>query len=227
MGSLVLLGKHQFKVSSVEPVHGRGGSIPSRRTDSRSDKKAVGTVSEDKRHSKQEEEEEEEEDDSHVSKSSSLEAIVGDAEELLLALEALNIHSSGGDEARNQAALIQARMQRLRDAATALSEAPSSPLSKEHKNDDHNRGYKEEDEEEDEVDDAVDMRLRLICFAPEGSPLIGVTYTVGREGATLGRGKNNGISLMLEDRSIDNSVSQEHARIEMDKVCCFECNSSS
>jgi hypothetical protein len=68
------------------------------------------------------------------------------------------------------------------------------------------------------VDDAVDMRLKLICFAPEGSPLIGMSYHVGHDGASLGRAKTNGISLMLEDRSIDNSVSQEHARIEMDKV---------
>jgi hypothetical protein len=218
VGSMVLLGKHQFKVAAIDPM---------RRSDSKEDRDRG--------------EGEEDCESSVVSKSSSLEAIVGDAEALLLALEELNVSSGGGggggeEGAGREKARLQARMQRLREAASALSTSPllasSSPPKEQHYNQHQHKGSEhkgfsksckgedEEDDEEgaDEVHDAGDMRLQLICFAPEGSPLIGVSYHVGRGGASLGRAKSNGISLMLEDRSIDNSVSQEHAHIEMDKV---------
>ena len=231
----MLLGKHQFKVSSIEPVQAgdrRGGGENVTSSSSlmhRSDSKTEGGGGEDKHHEK---EEAAQEDSDLVSKSSSLEAMVGDAEALLLALEELNVNDGSDDEdeaqqlKRQKTTLLQARLQRLRESASALSGSPPRPSrQQQHKLGEHKGGSSKEEEEEGEGegerDDVVDMQLQLICFAPEGSPLIGMRYCVGREGTTLGRGKSNGISLMQEDKSIDNSVSQEHAHIDMDKVTPF------
>lgn len=224
---MVLLGKHQFKVTSIEPARVHCHTTPHHQE---SDSKGGG--GNEHRHK---------EVDEHESKSSSLESMVGDAEALLLALEELSV--SGGEQQRGSAeggqeaaAAIQARMQRLREAASALSSAPvltstsSTSQPKRRVSDDKDegkdvstsagRGEKEHNEGEGEKEDreAGDMRMGLVCFAPEGSPLIGASYWVARAGASFGRSKSNAISLMLEDRSIDNSVSQEHAHIEMDEV---------
>jgi hypothetical protein len=221
---MILLGKHQFKVASIEPVKVYGTDTRKSLSNIyRSDSKS----GDERTHCEQ-------------PQTSSLEAIVGDAEALLLALEELSV--SGNDDEdevldkQSQAARIQAHMQRLRVAASALSSPLGNPSSisqykcVEEKQQQGEKGTSIScveksqgiiPDESDEVNDSVDMRMSLICFAPEGSPLIGISYLVGKDGATLGRAKSNDISLMLEDRSIDNSVSQEHARIEMDKVFAY------
>mmetsp|Transcript_14072 Transcript_14072/g.20798 ORF Transcript_14072/g.20798 Transcript_14072/m.20798 type:complete len:478 (+) Transcript_14072:189-1622(+) len=60
--------------------------------------------------------------------------------------------------------------------------------------------------------------LQLECFAPEGTPIQGRQYSVGREGTTLGRKQNNTIAFshMVQNQlmGIDSSISGEHARIE-------------
>jgi hypothetical protein len=221
---MILLGKHQFKVASIEPVKVYGTDTRKSLSNIyRSDSKS----GDERTHCEQ-------------PQTSSLEAIVGDAEALLLALEELSV--SGNDDEdevldkQSQAARIQAHMQRLRVAASVLSSPLGNPSSisqykcVEEKQQQGEKGTSIScveksqgiiPDESDEVNDSVDMRMSLICFAPEGSPLIGISYLVGKDGATLGRAKSNDISLMLEDRSIDNSVSQEHARIEMDKVFAY------
>ena len=229
---MILLGKHQFKVSSIEPVQQEAvtPSISSRfqTGDSKAGSENKCGDNEDLVF--------------HDTKSSSLEAIVGDAEALLSALEELSIGSRNSSHEGNcwersnqqhQTALIQARVQRLREAASLLSPSSVQPLNTERQQESQHVVAEEKDTNHvgttnikqtkehhivEEAHDAVDMRLKLICFAPEGSPLIGMSYYVGRGGASLGRAKNNGVALMVDDRSIDNSVSQEHAHIVMDKV---------
>ncbi|KAG5187994.1 WD repeat, SAM and U-box domain-containing 1 [Tribonema minus] len=60
--------------------------------------------------------------------------------------------------------------------------------------------------------------LHLECFAPEGTPIQGRQYAVGRDGATLGRKQSNSIAFshMANGQlmGIDSSISGEHARVE-------------
>ncbi|CAN0329315.1 unnamed protein product [Discosporangium mesarthrocarpum] len=61
----------------------------------------------------------------------------------------------------------------------------------------------------------------LECFAPEGTPIQGCRFFVGREGATLGRKQSNTIAFSHEVNGtvmgIDSSISGEHARITYDE----------
>lgn len=72
--------------------------------------------------------------------------------------------------------------------------------------------------EEGELKVNIDpFMLSLKCFAPEGTPIQGKEYFVGREGATIGRKVQNTISFChrIGDSfvGIDNSISGEHANI--------------
>jgi len=63
-------------------------------------------------------------------------------------------------------------------------------------------------------------RCTITCCAPEGSPLIGTTFVVGPEGATIGRKPSNKIAIHgylrpSEPLNIDSAVSAEHARIDI------------
>ncbi|CAN0400253.1 unnamed protein product [Pylaiella littoralis] len=64
-------------------------------------------------------------------------------------------------------------------------------------------------------------RLCLECFAPEGTPIQGSRFFVGRKGATLGRRQTNTIAFSHESggnvMGIDASISGEHARIVYDE----------
>eukprot|EP00752_Nemacystus_decipiens_P007718 g6901.t1 len=64
-------------------------------------------------------------------------------------------------------------------------------------------------------------RVCLECFAPEGTPIQGSRFFVGRDGATLGRRQTNTIAFSHESggtvMGIDASISGEHARIVYDE----------
>eukprot|EP00903_Cladosiphon_okamuranus_P019148 g17614.t2 len=64
-------------------------------------------------------------------------------------------------------------------------------------------------------------RVCLECFAPEGTPIQGSRFFVGRGGATLGRRQTNTIAFSHESggtvMGIDASISGEHARIVYDE----------
>jgi len=68
-------------------------------------------------------------------------------------------------------------------------------------------------------------RLKLTCFNPEASPMVGQTFVVGPDGATIGRQPQNDIALSVKISrdgesqkwtSIDSAVSSVHAYITMD-----------
>ena len=69
-------------------------------------------------------------------------------------------------------------------------------------------------------------RLKLTCFSPEASPIVGSTFVVGPRGATIGRSPTNDIPLCVKMArtagesekwtSIDSAVSGLHAHITMD-----------
>jgi pSer/pThr/pTyr-binding forkhead associated (FHA) protein len=70
----------------------------------------------------------------------------------------------------------------------------------------------------DEEQKNIDLPLiSLKCFAPEGTPIQGNEYLVGKTGATIGRKVQNTISFChrIADSyvGIDNSISGEHANI--------------
>ncbi|CAM9453747.1 unnamed protein product [Chrysoparadoxa australica] len=63
-------------------------------------------------------------------------------------------------------------------------------------------------------------QLELACFAPEGTPIQGNKYYVGKQGSSLGRKQSNSIAFSHEVNGtvmgIDSSISGEHARITYD-----------
>lgn len=70
-------------------------------------------------------------------------------------------------------------------------------------------------------------RCTLTCCAPDGSPLQGMSFAVGPEGAMMGRKHSNPIALYMkitdpatgEERiaNVDTAISSEHARVEFDE----------
>jgi pSer/pThr/pTyr-binding forkhead associated (FHA) protein len=73
-----------------------------------------------------------------------------------------------------------------------------------------------------------DRRLKLTCFNPEASPMVGKTFVVGPKGATIGRAQSNDIALCAKITradgeaqkwtSIDSAVSSVHAHIILDST---------
>jgi pSer/pThr/pTyr-binding forkhead associated (FHA) protein len=70
-------------------------------------------------------------------------------------------------------------------------------------------------------------RLKLTCFGPEQSPIVGQTFVVGPEGATIGRMQTNDIALCVKMQregdeaqrwtTIDSAVSSVHAHVSLDR----------
>lgn len=73
----------------------------------------------------------------------------------------------------------------------------------------------------------LQRRCTLTCCAPDGSPLQGMSFVVGPEGAMMGRKQSNSIALLMrindpktgEERiaNVDTAISSEHARVEFDE----------
>jgi len=85
----------------------------------------------------------------------------------------------------------------------------------------------------------IGRRLKLTCFNPEASPMVGKTFVVGPKGATIGRAQSNDIALCAKITradgetqkwtSIDSAVSSVHAHITLDPAsgAFYVCDGSS
>ena len=204
-GMIVMLGKHQFTVSSIDT------SLISDQT------KAL--------------------EDGELQ----IAELVADAESL--ASQLAHVSHSHAEEAADIERRLKFLTSRLTSrlnsgdqfpSATAVVKAESKEIVEVHRITEM-RAYDDDKKSANEVvegnvDCSVDARLlngtkhcTLTCCAPEGSPLVGRSFMIKSDGATLGRRSTNKIALCVlgDDGVVDTAVSAEHAKIEMDHAGRF------
>lgn len=188
IGSMLLLGKHQFIVSEVTTNDGLSTSYASDpKTSSEKTRwfaKLMETTPDEKSGTQLI-------PSSQKDSYSNLNDLVGNADELLKALSAINTE--------DDRILIEEKVRRIRDAAAEaarIGSLNSDPKIENLKIDDNSQKKKSEkksaknsmtsdypsDDESDpdryDRESGVRCRLVLTCFAPEGSPLLGIVLFI-------------------------------------------------
>ena len=217
-GMIIMIGKHQFTVSSIDDS---GIAIPDRREPARSSTKVEGSrrgsetkgFSPDRRSPVPQ---------SQARDAEALQSIIEDAEHLVNRLSEQRMRTSEargdnkksengdryaekGSESRDggSASEVQAAREMesyLREISSRLeglkaeSKATNSPVR---------HGSTSQSASPSSSNAMIftgpyaDRRCRLTCCAPEGSPLIGKGFVIGPNGATMGRRSTNDIALHL------------------------------
>ena len=257
-GMIIVCGKHQFVVSSIDDL--KAGTITGIEAGVASE--SEGKDSNDGGSSRTDRGAFDE--DSHTSHSHidqmlpACEGMVREAHDLLASL------SSAGVDQTKQGADLQRRLQSLQSHILRMSASgflqQSAPLEgNQHSNSpgkhqgqssssSHRYREQEDGKERDRASDEdrdckgdfmhashssgegmrwMGKRMTLTCFQPDGSPIMGRSFVIGPEGATIGRAPDNDIPLCMELQrrpgepqkwtAIDSAVSSVHAHITLDE----------
>lgn len=196
-GMIILLGQHQFTVSSIiEQAVSSGSSNGSARAEGKDDEyREVASL------------------------------IMSNAEDLLSCVKS-SMHSE------EKAGELLALEKRLKDLTSRLSDQLHNTSPRFGSQDDTSKSFSGNETKQSSRSASISLSVHsgkvctLTCFQPEGSPILGKSFSVTSEGGSVGRRLSNAIAICsqvvaadgeVRTINIDNAVSSDHARIEMDQ----------